>query len=167
MLSNLTWGKCILILFLKMIELKRTTSDNEDFRLLIGELDRDLWSRYDERQAIYDQYNLVENNQNVIVAYAGGKAVGCGCFKRFGDQCVEIKRMFVKPDYRGQKIAASILGELEKWAMELNVISTVLETGTKQHEAIQLYRKSGYIVVDNYGPYKDLQESVCMQKSLL
>ena len=62
MLSNLTWGKCILILFLKMIELKRTTSDNEDFRLLTGELDRDLWSRYDERQAIYDRYNLVENN---------------------------------------------------------------------------------------------------------
>ena len=30
MLSNLTWGKCILILFLKMIELKRTTSENED-----------------------------------------------------------------------------------------------------------------------------------------
>ena len=75
--------------------------------------------------------------------------------------------MFVKPDYRGQKIAAAILSELEKWAMELNVISTVLETGTKQHEAIQLYRKSGYIVVDNYGPYKDLQNSVCMQKSLL
>lgn len=167
MLSNLTWGKCILILFLKMIELKRTTSDNEDFRLLTGELDRDLWSRYHERQAIYDRYNLVENNQNVIVAYAGGKPVGCGCFKRFGDQSVEIKRMFVKPDYRGQKIAAAILSELEKWAMELNVISTVLETGTKQHEAIQLYRKSGYIVVDNYGPYKDLQNSVCMQKSLL
>jgi len=36
-----------------MIILRRTDSDNEDFRLLIGELDKELWSRYDNRQSIF------------------------------------------------------------------------------------------------------------------
>jgi len=149
-----------------MIRLQRTTSDNEDFRLLIAELDKELQSRYEERQAIYDRYNIIENNGNVVIAYKDEMPVGCGCFKKFDDRSVEIKRMFVRPEYRGQKIAASILQELENWATELNISGTVLETGTKQHEAIHLYQKSGYIVVENYGPYKGLPESICMQKNL-
>ena len=149
-----------------MIILKRTDSDNEDFRLLIGELDKELRRRYDNQQAVYDKHNIIENNKNVLVAYKDEIAVGCGCFKKYNDQTVEIKRMFVKPGCRGQKIARLILDALEKWAIELNIFVTVLETGTKQAEAIHLYLKSGYIVVENYGPYKDLQESVCMQKNL-
>lgn len=150
-----------------MIRLQRTTSDNEDFRLLIAELDKELLSRYEERQAIYDRYNIIENNRNVVIAYKEEMPAGCGCFKKFDDRSVEIKRMFVKPEYRGQKIAASILQELENWAIELNISGTVLETGIKQPEAIHLYRKSGYIVVENYGPYKGLPESICMQKNLV
>jgi GNAT superfamily N-acetyltransferase len=150
-----------------MIRLERTTSDNEDFRLLISELDKELRSRYEEKQAIYDQYNIIENNRNVVIAYKDEVPVGCGCFKKFDDSSVEIKRMFVKPEYRGQKIAASILQELEDWAIEFNISGTILETGIKQHEAIHLYQKSGYIVVENYGPYKGLPESICMQKNLV
>ena len=150
-----------------MISLIRTTSDNEDFRMLISELDRTLLEQYKDRQAIYDRYNIIENNRNVIVAYYKEIAAGCGCFKKFNDQSVEIKRMFVKPEYRGKKIGALILEALENWARELNVFSTVLETGIKQHEAIHLYRKSGYIVVENYGPYKNMTESICMHKQLV
>jgi putative acetyltransferase len=150
-----------------MIKLQRTTSDNEDFRLLISELDKELRSRYQEKQAIYDQYNIIENNPNVVIAYREEMPVGCGCFKKFDDRSVEIKRMFVRPEYRGQKIAASILQQLENWAMELNISGAVLETGIKQPDAIHLYRKSGYIVVENYGPYKGLPESICMQKNLV
>jgi len=149
-----------------MIKLKRTDSDNEDFRLLIGELDKELWSRYDNLQAIYHKHNIIENNKNVLVAYKDELAVGCGCFKKYNEETVEIKRMYVKLEYRGQKIARLILDALERWAIELNISATILETGTKQAEAIHLYLKSGYIVVENYGPYKNLQDSVCMQKNL-
>ena len=75
--------------------------------------------------------------------------------------------MYVKPQHRGQKIAASILRELEKWAGELNNITAVLETGTLQEEAIHLYRKSGYLVIENYGPYENMPQSICMQKEII
>jgi putative acetyltransferase len=149
-----------------MINLQRTDSSNEDFRALIKELDKDLWSRYKDRQAIYDQHNVIENNQNVIVAYKDGEAVGCGCFKKFKEGIVEIKRMYVKPQHRGQKIAAAILMGLEEWAKELKNTITVLETGIHQMEAIHLYRKSGYLVIENYGAYKNMPESICMQKEI-
>jgi putative acetyltransferase len=149
-----------------MIKLQRTTSDNASFRSLIKELDRDLSGRYKE-QTQYDQHNIIESNRNVIVAYKDGEAVGCGCFKKFSEGIVEIKRMYVKPQHRGQKIAVSILQELEKWAGELNNTTTVLETGIRQEEAIHLYRKSGYLVIENYGPYKNMPESICMQKEII
>jgi GNAT superfamily N-acetyltransferase len=150
-----------------MVKLQRTTSDNEDFRSLIKELDKDLLGRYKDQQAVYDQHNIIESNRNVIVAYKDGEVVGCGCFKKFSEGTVEIKRMYVKPQHRGQKIAASILQELEKWASELNNTTAVLETGIRQEEAIHLYRKSGYLVIENYGPYKNMPESVCMQKEII
>jgi GNAT superfamily N-acetyltransferase len=152
--------------FLRMIDLQQTTSDNEAFRLLIRELDKELRSLYNETQSVYDQYNIIENNKNVIVAYKDGVAAGCGCFKKFDDHSAEIKRMYVNPKYRGQKIAASILIALEKWAKELDFSSAVLETGNKQHVAIHLYQKSGYIVTENYGQYKNMPESICMYKPL-
>jgi GNAT superfamily N-acetyltransferase len=149
-----------------MIRIERTTSDNEGFKELIGQLDKELWSIYNDQQAIYSQYNGIENNQNVIVAYKDTMAIGCGCFKHFDEETVEIKRMYVKPEYRGQKIATSILQALEKWASELLISETILETGNKQKEAIHLYGKSGYIVVENYGPYANMPDSICMRKKL-
>jgi GNAT superfamily N-acetyltransferase len=150
-----------------MMELKRTSSDNEDFRALVGELDKELWRIYEDRQAAYDQHNIIEDNRNVIVAYINDIPVGCGCFKKFDDRSVEIKRMYVKAEYRGQKIAASILAALEQWAGESDIPAIVLETGIKQLAAMHLYGKSGYIVTENYGPYKNMPESVCMLKQLV
>ena len=50
----------IRILFLSVIILKRTGSDNEDFRLLIGELLKELWSRHEKRRAFYDRHIIIE-----------------------------------------------------------------------------------------------------------
>jgi putative acetyltransferase len=92
--------------------------------------------------------------------------VGCGCFKPFDNTSVEIKRMFVKPEARGNKISALILQELEDWAQGLGFENTVLETGSKQVEALGLYQKAGYTLIPNYGPYIDLPDSICFKKVL-
>ena len=101
-----------------------------------------------------------------MICYKDGVAAGCGAFKYFDDGIVEIKRMYVRPEYRRQHIAATVLTELEQWAAELNYAGCVLETGKKQPEAIALYQKSGYTVIPNYGQYENVLTSVCMQKKL-
>jgi GNAT superfamily N-acetyltransferase len=116
--------------------------------------------------AFYAQFNKTDAIKHVVVAYADNNAVGCGAFKPFSDEAVEIKRMFIRPDYRGQGIAQQILSELEKWATEIGSQSCVLETHQKQREAIQLYHKTGYVRIPNYGQYANIENSVCLQKEL-
>ena len=42
-----------------------------------------------------------------------------------------------------------------------------LETGKKQPEAIELYKKNGYNIIPNYGQYEGVENSVCFEKTLI
>lgn len=147
-----------------MILLTRTTSDNPDFQSLVLLLDKELAIRDGDDHAFYSQYNKIVNIKNVVVAYDNGKPVGCGAFKPFEANSVEIKRMYVKEDSRGQRIAARILTELELWAVETGYEKFVLETGLKQPEAISLYKNMGYEIMPNYDQYQGIENSICFQK---
>jgi len=149
-----------------MYTFNRADSSHEDFKKLVLLLDEELAQRDGAEHAFYDQFNKIENINNVIVAYAGQQPVAAGAFKKFSPGTVEIKRMFVKPDFRERGIAFQILQELENWASGLGYSYCVLETGKKQPEAIALYKKSGYEVIPNYGQYENVLNSVCMQKRI-
>lgn len=150
-----------------VVSIKRSQYTDNDFVYLISKLDEELNSRHDNQRTVYDKFNKVDSIQTVIIAYANAMHVGCGCFKQFDDNIVEIKRMFVEKAYRGKGISKLILNELEKWAMELGYSKSILETGVKLPEAIGLYEKSGYTRINNYGQYKDLPNSICFEKILI
>lgn len=148
-------------------QLKRTDSNNPDFKLLVTLLDQDLNKINGDIQSIYDQHNLINFIETVVITYLDGLPVGCGCFKKFDENTVEIKRMFVKEDQRCKGIASNILKELELWAKEIGYTRCVLETGKKHIEAIGLYQQRfDYTVTEKYQPYVDMDESVCMEKIL-
>jgi putative acetyltransferase len=151
---------------MKTITLKRTNSTDTDFRTLITELDADLRIRNGDMMNIYDQHNVIEKIDTVVIAYIDNVPAGSGCFKPFDAEAAEVKRMFVQPDARGNGISKMVLNELETWARELGFKYTVLETGAKQVEALSLYPKSGYVLIPKYGPYIDLPDSICFRKTL-
>ena len=153
-------------IFASMLQLARTTSENPDFRALVQLLDQDLAERDGAEHGFYAQYNTIAQLDHVVVAYLGSEPVGCGAFKPFDANAVEVKRMFVQPAHRGQGVAQAVLAELEKWARELGYASCVLETGKRQPEAIRLYERSGYAHIPNYGQYVGIENSVCLQKHL-
>ncbi|MCC8409178.1 GNAT family N-acetyltransferase [Mucilaginibacter sp. UR6-1] len=146
--------------------LKRTNSLDTDFQTLIAELDQDLRERNGSVMDIYDQHNVIEYVDTVVIAYINERPAGCGCFKNYDALTVEMKRMFVRPEARGNGISRKVLTELETWAAELGFSYTVLETGSKQTEALALYKKSGYTNIAPYGPYVDLPDSICFRKDL-
>lgn len=148
------------------VRIVKTTSENPDFENLIKALDESLWERYPELKSDYWGNNILELNPNVVILYLEEKAVGCGCFKKYDKNTIEIKRMFVSPEVRGMGLAQTILLELEGWAHELGYSFSVLETLYKQKEAIALYKKTGYSIVDNYEPYVGLENSICMRKPI-
>lgn len=101
---------------------------------------------------------------NVLVVYENSEAVGCGAFKEFDENTAEIKRMFVHPNHRNKGIAKLVLNELELWANDLGFTSFVLETSPKLTSAIDLYEKTGYQLIPNYGQYIGVENSICMKK---
>ena len=149
-----------------MTSFTRTSSDNTDFHDLVALLDADLRTRDGDEHSFYAQFNKIVNIRNVIVCYIDGKPIGCGAFKEYDEKKVEIKRMFVSQEYRGQGIGLKVLKELELWALELNYSACILETGKKQPEAIRLYQKAGYTIIKNYGQYENVENSVCMAKAI-
>lgn len=150
----------------KHIKLIKTDSEHPHFRQLVTALDADLTIRDGLEHDFYAQFNKIDAIKNVVLAFRDNIAVGCGAFKPFDTNSVEIKRMYVPPAERGIGIAASILQELEAWAAQEGYKRFVLETGKKQPEAIRLYQKSGYVVIPNYGQYAGIENSVCFQKLL-
>lgn len=149
-----------------MITLERTNSENRDFIELVKLLDKALAIVDGKDHAFYSQFNKIDNIRYVIVAYEDEKAVGCGAVKEFGQDTMEVKRMYVSPENRKKGIASEILNELEKWAHELSYGKCILETGKRQYEAIGLYKKSGYKLIPNYGQYANVENSLCFEKIL-
>jgi len=148
------------------MKIVRTTSENEDFRRLVTELDRELAIRDGDEHALYSQFNKLDTIKHAVIAYVDGKAIGSGAIRPFDDVTIEVKRMFVPLEHRGRGIAKEILKELETWAAELSFKRCILETGLKQPEAIALYTKAGYTSIPNYGQYQGMYNSVCFEKAI-
>ena len=149
-----------------VISLKRTDSNSKDFINLVRELDVYLSQINGEEDDFFKQFNSIESLKNVLVCYVDEKAVGCGAFKEITEKTVEIKRMYVNPNYRGNNIATLILNELESWAKEKRFTEVVLETSKTMLPAVNLYQKNKYSVMPNYGPYKNIVSSICFKKYL-
>lgn len=149
-----------------MVHLIQTNSENPDFIALVKLLDAELAKRDGADHAYYAQFNKISGIPYAIVAYKNEKPVGCGALKPFDDNSLEIKRMYVIPEFRGKGIAKLILAALEKWAVTLDYKHCVLETGLKQPEAIALYNKNGYQRIENYGQYAGVENSLCFAKNI-
>lgn len=148
------------------IEIIRTDSKNIDFLKLIKLLDEDLNERYGELQKQYTKHNKIDFINDVIIIYKDHIAVACGAFKEHDISSIELKRIFVTKENRREGLSKLIISELEELGKNKGYKFALLETGIKQHEAINLYKNGGYEVTQNYGPYIGNINSVCMKKAL-
>ncbi len=148
------------------LTIRRSTSTDLAFIELVSLLDADLKIRDGADHNFYNQYNAIATIKNCIVGYYNNMPVACGAIKKYDDTTMEVKRMYVLPEYRGKGFALKVISALEHWSKELGYSKCVLETGLMQPEAISLYRKCGYNRIPNYGQYDGVENSVCFEKIL-
>lgn len=148
------------------IEFKRTDYHHPDFPELVVKLDAYLKITDGDEHGIYNQFNGIDVLNYVVIAFDNNKAVGCGALKKYDENTLEIKRMFVDENSRNMGIAQQIVSELERWTLTLGFKNTILETGKRQREAVSFYKKCNYQQIPNYGPYQQMQNSVCFFKKL-
>ncbi len=139
---------------------------NDDFRMLSDELNKELQTKFGKKQEKYQQYNLLVEIKDIIICYDDDAAVGCASMKFYDNESYEIKRVFLKKSYRGKGISKRLIEEIERTAKEKGIKRLILETGEGLVAAMNLYKRMGYTITENYGQYKDMPESICMEKVL-
>lgn len=151
-----------------MIEYKWTDGTNISFQkfYLITE---DYYSKIVggiENRKSFIPYNISTSIHDVLIAYKGDTAIACSGLKKYSKTDVEIKRVWVEPEYRGRHIAADMMAQIENRAKEQGYQRTILQTREIMSEAIGLYRKLGYYQIDAYPPYDEMEGAICFAKNL-
>ncbi|MDX1349193.1 MAG: GNAT family N-acetyltransferase [Putridiphycobacter sp.] len=149
-----------------MISLVKTSPKSIDFETFVKALDADLAIRDGDDHAFYHQFNQINNLKYIIVLYHADLAVACGAIKEYDKSTMEIKRMYTLPAHRGKGYASQIISALEDWTLKLGYSRCILETGINQPEAIALYKKNEFQIINNYGQYEGLETSFCFEKVL-
>ena len=146
------------------IEFKWTDGSDASFRRFYIETEN-YYSQIvggGEKRAGFVPYNLSDTIADVLIAYINGKPVGCAGLKKHSDSDVEIKRVWVEPEARGKKIASRMLNLIEEKARQMNYKRAILQTRPVMTDAVGLYEKRGYSLIENYPPYDRLEGAICM-----
>jgi ribosomal protein S18 acetylase RimI-like enzyme len=87
----------------------------------------------------------------LLLAMHEGKVAGCVSLRRIGDGVCEMKRLFVRPRSRGQKIGRALAEKIIDEARSIGYAQMRLDTlPTKMDEAIKMYRSLGFREIEAY-----------------
>ena len=157
----------------KSFTIRKEHPGTETARVLISELDVYLDPLYPkESQHGYSIEKLVAQRVEFFVLYEDEAPAACGGVQFFGnpkgpdDGYGEIKRMYVRPEFRGRGYAKKMLQHLEELATTRGFSKVRLETGISQPEAIGLYERYGYYKIPPFGDYWDDPLSFFYEKNL-
>lgn len=173
---------------------EQTSLEDPDTLDLIARLNDELTRRYDDPTANFfrlDPEEVAPGAGVVVVGRLDDRAVACGALRRTADvdldgdpagrtgrhtvgdgagspasATAEVKRMYVAPEARGSKLGAAVLDRLELEAAALGIDRLVLETGSRQDEAIGLYERAGFTARGPWGSYAESPYSRCYEKWL-
>ncbi len=132
---------------------------------LIAELDAHLEPLYpSESRHGFSVQQLIADGVAFFVMRDNNTPAGCGGIKLFGTEYGEIKRMYVRPRFRGNNYGKLMLDHLAEFALRHGVKTLRLETGIHQRAAIRLYEQEGFKRVGPFGSYTDDPLSVYFEK---
>ncbi len=117
-------------------------------------------------RASFDVSDVEAEGTLFLLARDGaGRAVGCGCYRRFSADEAEIKRMLALPGTHG--VGSALLAALEDRARLDGYATAILETRRLNERAVAFYLRHGYAVIPNFGRYRGRPEAICFGKALV
>lgn len=136
------------------------------FREYAGQLSIDLSFQNFEAElaAVQKQYNEPEGA--LLLAYCDGHLAGCVGVRKLDDDIAELKRMYVRNEYRGHGIGARLLEQAIQLSTTLGYKKIRLDTLEDMSAAQALYRSFGFYIIPAYrfNPHKG---AVYMEKDLM
>lgn len=141
--------------------------DTADAIALIDELEGVLAPGYPaESRHGYSVDKLIREGVAFFVIRCDGELAGCGGVQLFGTEYGELKRMYVRPRFRGTGLGKRMIEHLASWSRERGITVLRLETGIHQREAIGLYERSGFTRIAPFGAYREDPLSLFLERRL-
>ena len=155
------------------VRFERVPITHPDARSLIEEVQAEYVRRYGgQDESPIDTCEFEDPLGQFFVGYLGEVPVTTGAWRRspvraYGAEVTaEVKRMYVAPSAQRRGVARRMLGHLETTAAAAGIEVLVLETGSKQPEAIALYLSSGYEPIPGFGYYSGSELSRCFGRRI-
>lgn len=150
-----------------LVTIAEERPDSADALLLINELEGVLAPLYprESRHGLSVE-QLIAQAVVFFVLRDDGVPAGCAGIKFFGNEYGEVKRMYVRPAFRGRGFAKLLLEHLAAYAREQGVFCLRLETGIRQVEAIGLYERMGFQRIPPFGAYNPDPLSLFFEKQI-
>jgi len=141
--------------------------DSADALGLIAELEDHLAPRYPSQSRHgLNVEQLITQNVAFFVLRAEGQPAACGGVKLYGSEYGELKRMYVRPAFRGAGFGKLLVDHLAGYARAQGVGLLRLETGIHQQEAIGLYERMGFQRIGPFGEYREDPLSLFYEKPI-
>ncbi len=92
----------------------------------------------------------------LLLARQDGRPAGCVALRRFDDDMCEMKRLHVRPAYRGRSIGKALAAEIIDEARRLGYRKMRLDSIVdRMTEAVSLYRSLGFREIPPYGDHPE------------
>ena len=85
-----------------------------------------------------------------LLAWRGEEVVGCAALRRFSEQAVELKRMYVRPRWRGYGVGRALIRGVVDEARRLGYRRILLDTLPEMIAAHALYQEVGFEPIEPY-----------------
>ncbi len=136
------------------LEIKLAYQDIDKVKLLFGEytsmLGFDLrFQHYDEElQKLPADYALPRGR--LYIANYDNQLAGCIALRPFDNNCCEMKRLFVRPEFRGKRIGKALVEQVISDAKETKYQAMLLDTLTSLAASVALYKRLGFYEIEPY-----------------
>ena len=148
--------------------ISRERPDSADAVALITELEAHLAVLYPpESRHGYSVDKLIVQAVAFFVLRDNDTPAGCGGIQLFGTEYGELKRMYVRPHFRGFGFGKLLLDHLADYARAHGVGLLRLETGIHQTAAIRLYERTGFQRIPPFGAYVEDPLSLFYEKRMV
>ena len=108
----------------------------------------------------YMRYSENENLGKVWVAYADEFPIGCIAYREKDDGIGEIKRLFIRKEYRSKGVSKELLKTVERYAKEQGCHTLFLDTRITLEPAVSLYRAFGFNIIFQQGLYIQMEKKL-------
>lgn len=132
------------------IDVLQLFSEHDDY--MIDFLGDDKWC--------YTRYSADENIGKVWVAYIDNLPIGCVAYRVKDVGVAEVKRLFIREDYRGKGFSKELLKTVQEYAEEQGCHALFLDTRITLKAAVSIYRDFGFRIVFQQGLYIQMEKRV-------